>query len=149
VKRNPTILCIDDNRDWLSYLRLLLGEEYEVLGANAIEGLKLYTSEPVDAVIVDYQMPEMTGDRVAELMKCTNPDVPIVLVSGNDHLPENVLQSVDALVAKGETQTTLLATVHGLLKVRSPFFTRWFNNWKHQTLNRFQTEPGGDSMKCL
>ncbi len=135
VRRKPIILCIDDNPDWLVGLKVLLGEEdYEVLVASSgSEGLELYASQPVDAVILDYQMPEMMGDRVAAQMKLAKPDVPIVLLSGHDWLPEDVLQSVDAFVAKGESPTTLLATVHDLLTVRSPFFTRWFNNWKHHT----------------
>jgi CheY-like chemotaxis protein len=136
VKQKPTILCIDDNPDWLFGLKVLLGEEYEVLIANSgSEGLKLYASQPVDAVILDYQMPQLTGDRVAAQMKRTNPDIPIVLLSGHDWLPEEVLQSVDAFVVKGELLAKLLTTVDDLLRARSPFFTRWFNNWKHhQTL---------------
>jgi response regulator RpfG family c-di-GMP phosphodiesterase len=133
VKQKPTILCIDDKPDWLSCLKVLLREEYEVLIANSeSEGLKLHASQPVDAVILDCQMPEVTGDRIAAQMKRTNPDVPIVLLSGHHRLPEDVLQSVDAFVAKGESPANLLTTVHDLLGARSPFFTRWFNNWRHQ-----------------
>jgi DNA-binding NarL/FixJ family response regulator len=69
-----------------------------------------------DAVILDYQMPEMKGDRVATQMKLAKPDVPIVLHPGDESLPEDVLQSsVEAFVAKGESPVTLLATVRGLL----------------------------------
>lgn len=131
MRQKPIILCIDDNPEWLSGLKgLLEPEEYEVRVANSgHEGLELYASGPVDAVIVDYQMPEMTGDRVAVQIKRSDPSVPIVLLSA--WLPEDVLQSVDAFVTKGEASTLLLAAIHDLLNVRSPFFTRWFNNWKH------------------
>lgn len=133
MRQKPIILCIDDNPDWLSGLKgLLEPEEYEVRVANSgHEGLELYASGPVDAVIVDYQMPEMTGDRVAVQIKRSDPSIPIVLLSAYNRLPEEVLQSVDAFVTKGEASTLLLAAVHDLLNVRSPFFTRWFNNWKH------------------
>lgn len=132
MKQKPIILCIDDNLDWLVGLKVLLQEEYDVLVASSgSEGLELYASQPVDAVILDYEMPERKGDRVAAQMKLAKPDVPIVLLSAHDWLPENVLQSVDVFVAKRESPATLLATVHDLLTVRSPFFTRWFNNWKH------------------
>jgi CheY-like chemotaxis protein len=135
VKRKPIILCIDDNPDWRVGLKILLGaEEYDVLLASCgTEGLELYASQPVDAVILDYEMPEIKGDRVAVQMKLAKPDVPIVLLSAHDWFPENVLQSVDAFVAKGESPATLLTTIHDLLTVRSPFFTRWFNNWKQHT----------------
>lgn len=126
VRQKPIILCIDDNPSLLGFLKVLLGgEEYEVLVASSgSEGLDLYTSQPVDAVILDYQMPEMKGDRVATQMKLAKPDVPIVLHSGDECLPEDVLQSVEAFVAKGESPVTLLATVRGLLTgARHPLLT--------------------------
>jgi CheY-like chemotaxis protein len=146
VKRKRIILCIDDSLDWLFGLKVLLEleEEYEVLAAsNGIEGLELYASRPVDAVILDYEMPEMKGDRIAEQMKLAKPDVPIVLLSGYEWLPEDVLQSADAFVAKREPPATLLTTVRDLLTVRSPFFTRWFNDWKSSAaLKGFKPSPG-------
>ena len=148
MRRKPIILCIDDNPDWLLGLKgLLEQEEYEVrVASSGREGLELYASQPVDAVIVDYQMPEMTGDRVAAQIKRANPNVPIVLLSAHDWLPEDVLQAVDAFVAKGETPVTLLATVHDLLTVRSPFFARWFNDWKHHAAHKV-SKPSHDAIR--
>lgn len=146
VERKRIILCIDDSLDWLFGLKVLLEleEEYEVLAAsNGIEGLELYASRPVDAVVLDYEMPEMKGDRIAEQMKLAKPDVPIVLLSGHEWLPEDVLQSADAFVAKREPPATLLTTVRDLLTVRSPFFTRWFNDWKNSAaLKGSKPNPG-------
>ena len=146
VKRKHIILCIDDSLDWLFGLKSLLEleETYEVLTAsNGIEGLELFASRPVDAVVLDYEMPEVKGDRVAEQMKLAKPDVPIVLLSGHEWLPDDVLQSTDAFVAKREPPATLLSTVRDLLTVRSPFFTRWFNDWKNSTaLKVSKPSPG-------
>jgi CheY-like chemotaxis protein len=115
--QKPIILCIDDDLHSLACLQGLLGgEKYEVLVASSgSEGLHLYSSQPTDAVILDYQMPQMNGDRVAAQMKLTKPDIPILLRSGHGWVPEDVLQTVDAFVPKGEPPTTLLATVRDLL----------------------------------
>jgi CheY-like chemotaxis protein len=115
--KKPIILCIDDDPQALACLQGLLGgEKYEVLVASSGgEGLDLYSSQPADAVILDYQMPQMKGDRVAAQMKLAKPDIPILLRSGHGWVPEDALQTVDAFVAKGEPPTTLLATVRDLL----------------------------------
>ena len=75
------------------------------------QGLQLYGSQPVDPVILDYQMPEMMGDRVAAQMKLAKPGVPIVLLFRTRLVARRVLRSVDAFVAKGESPTTMLASV--------------------------------------
>jgi hypothetical protein len=65
-----------------------------------------------------------------------------VLLSGHDWLPEDVLQPVDAFVAKGESPATLLATVRDLLTVRSPFFYALVEQLEtpHGS-QRFEAEP--------
>lgn len=115
--QKPIILCIDDYPSSLLCLKWLRrAEEYEVLVASSgSAGLILHSSRPTDAVILDYEMPQMSGGCVATHMKLAKPEIPIVLRSGHDWLPEDVLQTVDALVPKGEPVTTLLATINELL----------------------------------
>jgi response regulator RpfG family c-di-GMP phosphodiesterase len=66
-----TILCIDDHWNALIGRKMLLENNgYEVLEASGgDEGLKLFLSHRVDAVVLDYQMPGMNGDVVAAKMK--------------------------------------------------------------------------------
>jgi CheY-like chemotaxis protein len=61
-----TILCIDDHTNGLIGRKILLENNgYRVLPAIAgDEGLTLFLSHSVDAVILDYQMPGMNGDVV-------------------------------------------------------------------------------------
>lgn len=65
------ILCIDDHWNGLIGRKMLLEENgYKVLEATGgLEGLELFLSHPVDAVVLDYQMPDMNGDVVAATMK--------------------------------------------------------------------------------
>ena len=89
---------------------------YKVLtSSSAREGLEVFASNAIDAVILDYQMPEMNGELVAAEMKRTNPRIPILMLSGWVSLPESALQLVDEFVAKGDPVEFLLLAVQQVL----------------------------------
>jgi CheY-like chemotaxis protein len=116
---------------------MLLEENgYEVLEASGgPEGLKLFLSHPVDAVVLDYQMPGMNGDAVAAKMKRIKSQVPIMLLSAYGPLPQSKLRSVDSFLSKSQPPAILLSTLHDLLGSRSkPFFHRWLDNWRCRNL---------------
>ena len=96
------------------------------------EGLGLFVSRPIDAVVLDYQMPGMNGDQVASQMRRVKADVPILLLSGYSELPPNELSCVDAFLRKGESWSTVVSTLDRLLNLRFPFFVRWLESWRHQ-----------------
>ncbi len=82
-RQKVKILCVDDHWNALSDRKSLLEENgYEVLEASGgLEGLEMFRSHPVDAVVLDYQMPGMPGDVVAAKMKRINSQIPIMLLS--------------------------------------------------------------------
>jgi CheY-like chemotaxis protein len=128
-----TILCIDDHRNGLIGRKMLLEENgYEVLeAAGGDEGLKLFRSHSVDAVVLDYQMPGMNGDVVAVKMKRVKAHVPIMLLSAYGPLPQNKLKAVDTFLSKSQPPNILLSTLQSLLDSRSkPFFSRWLDHWR-------------------
>jgi len=112
-----TLLCIDDDQSCLNIHKIILEDVgYAVLTASsAREGLDVFASNAVDAVILDYQMPEMNGELVAAEMRKTNPRVPILMLSGCVSPPERALQLVDEFIAKGGPVEFLLLTVQQLL----------------------------------
>jgi CheY-like chemotaxis protein len=132
-----TILCIDDHWNGLIGRKMLLEENgYKVLEATCgVEGLKLFLSHSVDAVLLDYQMPGMNGDVVAATMKRFRSLVPIMLLSAQEPLPRNKLRSVDCFLSKSQPSKTVLATLQNLLEGRSkPFFSRWLDSWRQRNL---------------
>ena len=108
-----TILCIDDNEGMLDYQRALLERRgYAVLtAASPRQGLQIATARGIAAVIVDYHMPEMNGHEVAMEIKRLRPQIPIVMVSSDEEIPENVLKVVDAFVSKCEAPNQLLPVI--------------------------------------
>jgi CheY-like chemotaxis protein len=127
------ILCIDDHWNGLMGRKLLLEKSgYEVLEASGgDEGLKLFRSHAVDAVVVDYQMPGMNGDVVAAKMKRINARVPIMMLSAYGPLPKNKLRSVDSFVVKSQAPTIMLSTLQNLLNHgHKAFFYRWLDHWR-------------------
>jgi len=126
------ILCIDDHWKGLMGRKMLLEQSgYEVLEASGgDEALRLFRSHVVDAVLVDYQMPGMSGDVIAAKMKRINSRVPIMLLSAYGPLPKNKLTSVDKFLSKSQPPKVLLSTLKGLLDGEQPFFHRWLDLWK-------------------
>ena len=132
-ERKATILCIDDHWNGLLGRKILLEDNgYEVLEATGgDEGLKLFLSHSVDAVVLDYQMPGMNGDVVAAKMKRAKSHVPIMLLSAYGPLPKSKLATVDTFLSKSQPPTILLSTLQDLLDKRpQPFFSRWLDTWK-------------------
>ena len=128
-----TILCIDDQWNGLIGRKMLLESNgYEVLEATGgDEGLRLFLSRPVDAVVIDYQMPGMNGNVVAAKMKRARSHVPIMLLSDYGPLPESKLEAVDIFLSKSEPPKVLLSKLQHLLKRRpKPFFSHWFDMWR-------------------
>jgi DNA-binding NtrC family response regulator len=110
---SKTILCIDDDGAELDYQSALLRRRgYEVItAASARQGLQMAEIRAVAAVVLDYDMPEMNGHQVAIEIKRLRPQVPIVMVSGNDAIPEYVLRVVDAFIPKQEAADRLLPVI--------------------------------------
>jgi CheY-like chemotaxis protein len=127
------ILCIDDHWNGLIGRKMLLEKNgYEVLEASGgDEGLKLFRSNTVDAVVLDYQMPGMNGDVVAAKMKRIKSTVPIMMLSAYEPLPKNKLKAVDAFLSKSQPTAKLLTNLQHMIDGRSkPFFYRWLDHWR-------------------
>jgi len=122
MRRRRLILCVDDEWNGLEGRKMLFEERgYQVLvTSSGAEALQLFASHPVDLVLLDYHMPEMNGDVIAERMKACQPDVPIAILSADVGLPASTLKSVEAFVSKSESPANLLMIVDCLLDVRFP-----------------------------
>jgi CheY-like chemotaxis protein len=109
---NSTLLCIHRDPAQLS----LLQEHYALLTAtNGHEGLQLFMSQPVDGIVLDYQLGLLDGGVVAAEIKRVKPQIPIVMLAECMDIPVAARNSVDAVVAKSDLASALLETVHSVL----------------------------------
>jgi len=110
---HKTILCIDDDHGMLGYQRALFERRgYNVLTANsARQGLQIAAACVIAAVIVDYHMAEMNGHEIATEIKRLTPEVPIVMLSSDEEIPEHALKVVDAFVSKNDAPSRLLPMI--------------------------------------
>jgi len=114
---NSTLLCI--HRD-PAQLNLLQQSGYDLVTATTgHDGLRLFMSRSVDAIVLDYHLGLLDGGVVAAEIKKVKPEVPIVLLAADLDLPASTLNSVDALVAKSDGPDSLLATIRLVLDGRS------------------------------
>jgi len=128
-----TILCIDGNWKELIELKLVLEREgFNVLAASGWEeGMQLFNGQSVNAVVLDYQTPGVSGNVVGAMMKRLKPYVPVLLLSAYGPLPRKKLRGVDTFLYKSEIPAVLLPAVRDLLAGRPKlFFYRWLDHWK-------------------
>jgi len=85
---------------------------------NGHDGLRLFASQPVDAIVLDYHLGFSEGTLVANEIKRVRPTIPIVMVADDLELPYDALKSVDALVTRSDGAHFLWATVHFVLNVK-------------------------------
>jgi CheY-like chemotaxis protein len=114
TSRATTILCIDDDPEVLRAREQLLEMNGFLVftASSGAEGLQLLSDgQTVDLVLLDYVMPGMSGKQLAEELKRLYPQVPIVLVSGFQELPETLLRMVDGYVRKGQDPEVVIRTI--------------------------------------
>lgn len=136
-----TLLCI--HRD-PAQLNSLQGKGYElVVATNGRDGLRLFMSQPVDAIVLEYHLGLLDGALVAAEIKKVKPQVPIVMLADHMELPESGLESIDALVTKADGDRFLLETIDFVLNVKPA--QRIEKGLKAQAPIRFQ--PPGETRK--
>ena len=81
--RQASILVVDDEADVVESIRELLRLDYRVLVATrASEAMSILDARPVDVVMTDQRMPEMTGVELLHHVRETQPDTVRLLFTG-------------------------------------------------------------------
>lgn len=111
-----TVLCIHHDPAQLS---LLQENGYELVTAsNGQEGLRLFMTRPVDAIVIERSLGLSDGAVIADAIKHVRPTVPIVMLADHLEFPDGALKSVDAVVTTSDGAHFLLATVHFMVHVK-------------------------------
>jgi CheY-like chemotaxis protein len=124
VKKNSSVLLIDDDKDVLTVLKRSL----DIKGLNTqgftnpLLGIEHFRNNAAnyDIVVTDIRMPEMNGFEIARTVKKIRPDIKIAFITAfeiNKSEFEKVLPStnVDAFITKPVTLSTFAETIKGLV----------------------------------
>lgn len=113
-----SVLCIDDDeRSLFIRSKILERHGYRVLSAGSgEEGLRLFSSERIDAVVLDQFMPGMTGSEVAWELKRRGADVPVLMLSSAVFCPDTAADVVDAFCAKIDGPVAFLELLDKLVE---------------------------------
>ena len=113
------ILIADDEPRVRSALRLLLHQESctsEIDEAGDAEAMmRCAARKHLDLVILDWNLPKMGGYTALKTLRAVQPDVAIVVLSGQSEMRNAALATgADAFVSKGDPPERLLATIANL-----------------------------------
>jgi CheY-like chemotaxis protein len=96
---------------------MLEGLGFRVLTASSGKaGVRMASTNRLDLVVTDYEMPEMNGEEVAAAIKALDPRIPVLLFSGSALVPRRMKQLVDACCDKAAPRDQLLGAIHRLLQ---------------------------------
>jgi CheY-like chemotaxis protein len=108
------LLWVEDNSFVLTAIRHLLETKgYTVVTAPNGE-IALACRKPFDVVVLDYNLPDISGLVVARELRQRRPCLPILMYSGCPDIPEDVMNDVVVFVSKSEPIQKLLDTIGDL-----------------------------------
>ncbi len=115
------ILLVEDEESLRETLKLNLElENYEVVtAANGKDALKRFREQHFDLLILDVMMPEVDGFQVAEQVRLTNTDVPIIMLTAKDTSNDRIAglrKGADDYLTKPYVLEELLLRVQKLIQ---------------------------------
>lgn len=113
------ILLVDDDEDVRSVTAEILRDSgYTVKeAATGAAALAILAEAPVSGLLVDFAMPVMSGAELAQKVRDSYPDIPIIYLTGNaDPLGPDAVQPGDRVITKPYSAATLLAALQQAIR---------------------------------
>lgn len=86
VQREFQILIIEDHPEQAHLMELILKRHGQPFAVQILhdpeEGLAYLQHAPVDALVLDYSLPKMSGLEVLQVIKTDHPGLPVIMVTG-------------------------------------------------------------------
>ncbi|MBP1955466.1 DNA-binding response OmpR family regulator [Halarchaeum rubridurum] len=113
---DPTVLAVDDLEEYLQLYEAQLGDDYRVRTAsNAPDALDV-VDDDVDVVLLDRDMPEMSGDEALSRIREAGHDCRVAMVTAVEPDRDIVDMGFDAYLVKPVSRDRLRGTVERLLR---------------------------------
>lgn len=84
MKEQPSVLLVDDSRDMLELLRRYMNGMglTPFTTNNVVDAIEVLEQGPVDLVITDLNMPEVSGTQLVRYIAQHFPQVPVLVITG-------------------------------------------------------------------
>jgi DNA-binding response OmpR family regulator len=115
---NKRILIADDDSAVRESLRKVLeGAGYQVLCAvDGDDAERKFTSEPIDLLLLDLNLPKQNGWNVFGFVSSQNPLLPIVIITGQSNRSDSdLVPGLSAFLEKPIDVAVLLKVIENLL----------------------------------
>lgn len=149
--KSSRILLVEDEENLAVGLEYNLSEEgYDVKWAkNGKEAVDFYESEKFELVILDIMLPYINGFEIAERIRNTDPQMPILMLTAKTESADRIKgleKGADDYLTKPFHLDELLLRVKGMLKRKS-----WYKNASEkQPVYRFgNNEINFENLKCV
>src|ERR1700686_2518478 len=104
------VLCVENHPEYMGALKYMLERAgYEVTPATTgDQALRLLTTLHVDGVLLEYDLPDVTGSALRAEMKRIKPDVPVLMFAGIGSQTPFLLRFLDAYLRNPERPECVL-----------------------------------------
>ena len=121
MSKQTTILVVEDDDDLRSYLQEFLSEErYSVLtAANGSKAKRLVEGAVPDLIILDLQLPDISGESLCSEIKKDYPEIPIIILTAKNNptdIAANLQRGADDYITKPFSSEELVARIHARLR---------------------------------
>ncbi|SMP08489.1 response regulator [Halobellus salinus] len=112
MNRSSTVLIVDDQQDLADLFGIWLQEQFEVYVAYSGEdALEIFAEESIDIVLLDRQMPGLSGTDVLHSIRENGDAQQVIMVTAVQPTEELASIAVDEYLLKPTDRTTLLQAV--------------------------------------
>lgn len=117
--KNFKVLYVEDSTTMQALIKKLLINFTKriYIAKDGQEGLELYSKHQPDIIISDINMPNMSGLEMAKIIKTSNKNIPIVLLTEFDkidNLKEAIELGIKSFVSKPIENKTILNTLENI-----------------------------------
>ena len=118
--RPISVLLAEDDRALRRFLQVVLERAgYKVFPtSDGLEAMKLVLSTPIDVVVTDEVMPNLSGHEFCRFLRSSTAlaHLPVILLSALERKDtKNVAEQADALLSKPVSGEKLIECIEGLL----------------------------------